>query len=30
MVGVELNFNVPDEIRKKNEVMVIPEEVLVG
>jgi hypothetical protein len=29
MVGADLNFNVPDEIRKANEVMRIPDEVLV-
>jgi hypothetical protein len=29
MTGTDLNFNVPDEIRKKNENMIVPEEVLV-
>jgi len=29
MTGSELNFNVPDEIIKKNETMIVPEEVLV-
>jgi len=29
MVGTDLNFNVPDEIRKANEVMRVPEEILV-
>lgn len=29
MTGTDLEFNVPDEIRKKNEVMRLPEEVLV-
>jgi hypothetical protein len=29
MVGAELDFNVPDEVRKANEVMRVPEEILV-
>jgi len=29
MVGAELDFNVPDEIRKKNEVMAPPDDILV-
>jgi len=29
MVGTDLNFEVPDEIRKANEVMRVPEEILV-
>jgi len=30
MCATDLDFNVPDEIRKKNEEMIVPEEVLVG